>query len=151
MPFEQMATDEYNADFLKNIFLNSLEKSDIIDENGNYNKENLNTFVNNFLAGWLDDKSLKNFVRDNSKYSDFEYHIDKNDPNTWFNNYESAIQYIRDHNLGYDQIKDKNGNSAYQTADKLVAAKRQESEQTIDKYYLMIFSMAIVMYLDSVP
>lgn len=127
MPFEQMATDEYNADFLKNIFLNSLEKSDIVDENGNYNKENLNAFVNNFLAGWLDDKSLKNFVKDNSKYSDFEYHIDKNDPNTWFNNYESAIQYIRDHNLGYDELKDKNGNSAYQTADKLVAAKRQES------------------------
>lgn len=127
MPFEQMATDEYNADFLKNIFLNSLEKSDIVDENGNYSKENLNAFVNNFLAGWLDDKSLKSFVRDNSKYSDFEYHIDKNDPNTWFNNYESAIQYIRDHNLGYDQLKDKNDNSAYQTADKLVAAKRQES------------------------
>lgn len=136
-PLDLLANDNVTKDQVFTAVNNkvlSMLKADTsgkyINKDGSLNVDELANYVNDeILLKWYDkgDNFVKDLVAEELKAEDFEYHIDKNDPNTWFNDYESAIQYIRDHNLGYDQLKDKNGNSAYQTADKLIAAKRQES------------------------
>lgn len=124
MPFEEMATEEYDSEFLKNLFIKSLGESNIVDEYGDYDKEALKAFVVDFLNGWKDGtgNALNEFVEKNADYSDFKYYIDKTDRNTWFNNYEDAIQYARRNKIDYNEIKGQNGESAYQSAAKTTDA-----------------------------
>lgn len=124
MPFEEMATEEYDSEFLKNLFIKSLGESGIVDEYGDYNKDALKAFVVNFLNGWKDGtgNALNEYVEKNADYSDFKYYIDKTDRNTWFNNYEDAIQYARRNKIDYNEIKGQNGESAYQSAAKTTDA-----------------------------
>jgi len=132
--FAMMANDRFSAEDVQTLFLRGLESEiknnpDLINADGNYDTEALKTFVSKFLNSWLDNTSsfLNEYVAEYGDYRDFAYHINEKDSNTWFNDYDKAVEYARTHNVKFDEIKDKNGNVAYQTNRQLLSAKQQEA------------------------
>ena len=130
IPLDMLATEEYDADFIKRILINGLTEeienngSTYLDSNGKLQADAVTSYFDNFLSNSLINPAyLNNYVEEHAEDTDFAYRIqDGNETLARFNSYEKALEYVRSNGLSFDSIIDQNGNRAYQNAEKSIAA-----------------------------
>ena len=105
------------------------------DENGNVNwQEILNHYAVNLKNPYYNlensdqrQKWIKDFIQTRSSYTNYNFHYNENDPNTWFDDYNEAIEYGSKHGLDLTTLKTSNGSSAYQGFEALFEARNIEA------------------------
>lgn len=136
LPIDLMATNEYGEDFvrklLENTFVNELVSNDAkYFENGKLNNSKAIDYLKTLVDDWYVNPAgfIQNLV---SKAPDelFEYFLGEGNNKQRFLSYEEAKEAVDLSNgrYQYSQIVDKNGKSAYQTVDQLIAAQMQQAD-----------------------
>ena len=132
--FNMMADDRFNVEKVQELFISALSEEMEINKNffnddGTYNQTEIQNFVNNFLDGWMENTSefLNQQAKNVFTSQDFAYHFDENDPNTWFDDYEKAVEYALTNGIDLSAMKLANGKAAYQGVEALFNAKNLEA------------------------
>lgn len=141
--FAKMATDEISAediqamltrDVLSRIYANG-ERSQgpWFNENGLVTEE-IDKAVVAFIEDWYKNGNagVQKVVKDNKRLDEYKYNV----AGVGFDDYDKATAYALNNGLTYFAVKDKSGNSVYQTADQLISAQRQQANATNEQQRL---------------
>ena len=141
--FELMAaqSDKFDANKIQEMFIEALasEMNNNPDEyfkDGTYKPEAVEAFVSQFSDDWWNDPAgyLSHFAKKYLTFDKFKYHFDENDAETWFDDYNQAVEYAIQNGIDPTRMKLANGNSAYQGVEALFTAKELEANTNNQNY-----------------